>query len=581
MPKHYFFLCFFFLFYATNSQSISQNKKASLTFEQLSDSLAVINKKDKKYPFFLQLYLNKAKKEQHTEHLFEAYYKYSGYEPSAQKAHIYTDSLLLIAKKLPQVYYIRALQAKATNYYYEKDYINSLKYELQALNKINKETDSYAFYKSIYSIGLVYFHIQEYNKAYTYFNQARVYFQKSTDYSHVQGYFNSLYREAFALYYLNNYSESKNLIKNGLNKKKLLKADDAYKLSYFKYVLALNLYREKQYAESITLLEDQIDLIIANNDFANLATLYYYLGENYHELKNEEQAVFYFNQIDRIFKEQHYSSPEIKEAYTYLIKYYQQKNIPAKELFYTNRMIEVMQYLQSEYKSLSVSLHYNFDVSKLLSEKKRLENDLNSKNKGTMYMGVLGTMIIVILLIFATYNYRKRKQYVKNYHDLLQQRKSKNTSLNVAVHSKIPNVLEVVNDTNKNNSAKELNDKTINKLVPLFDAFEKKHDFLNNEVNLNYLALQWNTNRTYLSEFINVHKQKTFNDYVNSLRVSYFLDEAEQNKKWYKLKVQAIAEKLGFSSARSFSNAFLKETGMSPSFYIQKKKNETKNDVHL
>src|SRR5690606_1316754 len=149
---------------------------------------------------------------------------------------------------------------KATNYYYEKDYINSLKYELQALYKINKEKEPYAYYKSIYGIGLVYFHIQEYDKAYHYFNRARVYYQKSTDYSHVQGYFNSSYREAFALYYLNNYAESTDLIQTGLNKKNLLKPKDvAYKISYFNYVLALNMYREKHYTESIALLKDQIN----------------------------------------------------------------------------------------------------------------------------------------------------------------------------------------------------------------------------------------------------------------------------------------------------------------------------------
>ena len=53
----------------------------------------------------------------------------------------------------------------------------------------------------MYNICLVYFHIQEYLKAYSHFNQARTYFEKESSYDHIQGYFNSLYREAFTLYY--------------------------------------------------------------------------------------------------------------------------------------------------------------------------------------------------------------------------------------------------------------------------------------------------------------------------------------------------------------------------------------------
>ena len=219
MLKYYFFLSVFWVFLSVNGQSVLRYNKDSFTFKQLNDTLKVANREDGTYQQFLQLYLEKAKKEQHTKHLFEAYYKLSGYEADPQKAHSYTDSLLNIAQKLPDAYYVRALQTKATNYYYQKDYINSLNYELQALHKINKEKEPYAYYKSIYSVGLVYFYIQEYNKAYRYFNQARVYYQESTDYSHVQGYFNALYREAFALYYLNNYAESTQLLQTGLNKK--------------------------------------------------------------------------------------------------------------------------------------------------------------------------------------------------------------------------------------------------------------------------------------------------------------------------------------------------------------------------
>lgn len=583
MLKQYFLLCLLCVFFRANSQSVLKYNEDSFSFNQLNDSLDNASREDGSYQYFLQLYLNKSKKEQNASHLFEAYYRLSSYEPSAEMAHIYADSLFEVAEKLPELYYIRALQTKATNYYYEKDYINSLKYELQALNKIDQEKEPYVYYKSIYSVGLVYFHIQEYSKAYHYFNQARVYYQASADYSHVQGYFNSLYREAFALYYLKNYAESTHLIQTGLTKKHLLKPNDAAsKISYFNYVLALNLYRQKHFTESIALLKDQISTLDLKNDFANLATLYYYMGLNCQQLNNKEEAVVYFKKVDSIFKYHVYSNPEIKEAYSCLIAYYRELNNTKSELYYTNRMIEVLQFLQTEYQLLSNSLHYNFDINSLQNDKQRLENDLNSKNLYTRYFILLGIAIVLCLLFITVYNFRKKKEFLKNYNDLLQQRahlpaplpaNEKEAPAYSTVHSLAENHNEWVNYTlpafNEIKEAPAIDGKILKELMGRLHTFEETAAFLNKEISLNDLAQQWNTNRSYLSQFINSYKEKSFTDYLNGLRIAYFLDKVDTDKRWHKYKIQAVAEQLGFSSARSFSAAFLKTTGMSPSFYLQ------------
>lgn len=589
MLKYYFFLGVFWVFFSVNGQSILRYNEDSFTFKQLNDTLNTANKKDGTYQLFLQLYLNKAKKELDTKHLFEAYYRFSGYEPSAKIAHIYTDSLFDIAKKLPEFYYIRALQTKATNYYYEKDYINSLKYELQALHKINKEKEPYIYYKSIYGIGLMYFHIQEYDKAYHYFNQARGYYQTGKDYNHVQGYFNSLYREAFALYYLNRYKESVNLIQTGLNKKNLLRADDvAHKISYFNYVQALNLYREKHYTESVALLKEQIAAIASKNDFANLATLYYYMGLNYQQLNNKAEAVVYFKKTDNIFTTHNYSNPEIKEAYPHLINYYREQKNVNQELFYTNRMIEAMQYLQREYQSLSGTLHYKFDIQKLQADKERLENDLNKQGA----FAFAGGIIALLLFVIAIRNSRKKRMYLKNYNNLLKER-SVQQEQDTVENNELYNMVtinqtkelaayqwvlysETVLTAKESRDNNPISKKIWDELTDCITTFEKEKQFLRC-MNLNDLVNEWNINRTYISKFINQTKGKQFTDYLNDLRVDYFLKASATDKKWNKLKIEAIAQNLGFTSARSFSSAFLKKTKVSPSFYL--KKEEEKEDL--
>lgn len=585
MLKYYFFLSVFWVFLSVNGQSVLRYNKDSFTFKQLNDTLKVANREDGTYQQFLQLYLKKAKKEQHTKHLFEAYYKLSGYEADPQKAHSYTDSLLNIAQKLPDAYYVRALQTKATNYYYQKDYINSLNYELQALHKINKEKEPYAYYKSIYSVGLVYFHIQEYDKAYRYFNQARVYYQKSTDYSHVQGYFNALYREAFALYYLNNYAESTQLLQTGLNKKNLLRADDVtYKLAYFNYVLALNRYRQKNYTESIALLKNQINVIASNNDFANLATVYYYMGLNYQQLNSKDEAVAYFKKTDAIFKDYNYSDPEVKDAYTYLINYYKEQTNLTQQLFYTNQLINVTQFLQQEYKQLNKILHHKFDTKELLAAKADLEKELQKQNAFTSYLAGGAVLIVLFLGGMVLYNNRKKHRYLENYNALL-----KKLNIQTAQNTVTDPIYQVVPLKQLNNlSADEwtkyqgipqkqtkakvkniISKKLWNDLTNWIDTFEKEEQFLQ-ALTLNDLVNQWQINRTYISNYINQAKGKQFTEYLNDLRINYFLKVSATDKKWYFLKIEAIAEALGFSSARSFSKAFEKNTKMSISFYLKK-----------
>lgn len=583
MARFYIFLSICFVYLVAKSQSSLKFNEDNFTLKQLNDSLENMDTTNKKYRSFLNLYLKKSKNANSDRHLFEAYDKLYGMAHSSDNIHAYADSLFIISKKLPKNYFTRALQSKATAFYFEKDYINSLAYELKILNTIDKVIDPYSYYKSMYNIGLVYFHIQEYEKAYNHFNQARTYFESESSYNHVQGYFNSLYREAFTLYYLKKNEKSTKLLNIGLNKKNLLKPDDIlFKTPYFNYVLGLNLFQEKQFQKSMDLLKANISNIAANDDFANEATIYYYIALNYWHLNNKEQAVVFLKKIDVIFVNHNYSNPEIKDAYTYLINHYQEQDDVKEELHYTNQLLDVMKYLQIEYKQLAGTLHNTIDIKTLINDKERLEKDLNNKSIYNLYFTTTGITIALCLLIITIYNYRKRKEFLKNYNDLLKQREplpiqeSADESYPIVSNSLNPlainidewgkYILPVINDVK---DTPIVDDKILKELTAHLNTFEKNHLFLNKDINLNDLANQWNTNRTYLSQFINSYKEKSFIDYLNSLRIAYFLDKVDTDKKWTKYKIQAIAELLGFSSARSFSSAFMKSTGMSPSFYLQ------------
>lgn len=584
MIKFYSVLIVLLLFWNTNAAVVQKDSLVDISFKELIDTLVKTNPSNPEYEKLLKQYLYKAKTEGKKEYLFEGYYNYISAQHTGDEMHKYTDSLFMLARDLPKIYYIKAIQGRASAYYFEKNYQKSLEFELKALNLIDKVKDPYNYYKGVYGIGQVYFYMQSYEKAYNYFNEARTYFEKQDGYDHLQGYFNSLYREGYALYYLKQYKSSTDLLHKGLNRLHLLKQGDLLvKKPYFDYVLGLNLYQQQQYSESLHILKKALVTIKKNDDFANEAIVYYYIGLNYWKQNDKNDGLVYFKKVDEVFKAHKYSNLEIVEAYNYIIQYYKEAKNTEQELYYTNQLLNVTLHLQEEYKFLSDVLHNKLDIKGLQNEKARLERDLNHRSNLILYI-ILGSVAVVFGLVF--YNVKRRKEYKRKYNDLLEYRKGRvvpetKESLYTETSEKQMNYsLEHISwyefalpAVEKNKALTgEISDHVVKELLEQLDAFEQKKAYLGKNITLNDLAVEWNTNRSYLSQCINTYKGKSFIEYINSLRISYFLDMLDTDPKWLKYKIESVADLLGFSSSRSFSNAFVKITGMPPSYYIQELK---------
>ena len=78
-----------------------------------------------------------------------------------------------------------------------------------------------------------------------------------------------------------------------------------------------------------------------------------------------------------------------------------------------------------------------------------------------------------------------------------------------------------------------------------------------------------NTNTKYLSKIINHHKNKSFINYVNDLRVEYSIEQLKESDVLKSYTIQGIAEEVGFNSAESYSSAFKKSTGIKPSYFLR------------
>jgi AraC-like DNA-binding protein len=85
--------------------------------------------------------------------------------------------------------------------------------------------------------------------------------------------------------------------------------------------------------------------------------------------------------------------------------------------------------------------------------------------------------------------------------------------------------------------------------------------FLKNGINIELAAKQLNTNRTYLSDYVNTYLQKTFKEWISELRIN----EAKKLLLQYPgSSITDICEMAGFSDKSNFGRLFTKQTGMSP-----------------
>jgi YesN/AraC family two-component response regulator len=101
----------------------------------------------------------------------------------------------------------------------------------------------------------------------------------------------------------------------------------------------------------------------------------------------------------------------------------------------------------------------------------------------------------------------------------------------------------------------------------LNDFLLARKPFLQHSYSLGQLAESIGVPLHHLSAFINQHYDISFNDLINKCRINYcivtFLKETWQNK-----KIETIARESGFNNRNTFSTAFKKFTGMTPSNYF-------------
>lgn len=118
-----------------------------------------------------------------------------------------------------------------------------------------------------------------------------------------------------------------------------------------------------------------------------------------------------------------------------------------------------------------------------------------------------------------------------------------------------------------------INESTVKHILNKLENFESKKKFLNKNLRLSDLALEFNTNDKYLARVIKVKTGKIFNYYVNDLRFAHLEKLIKEDASVKQKKVKEISAYLGYSSPEAFTNLFRERFGVSPTQYFKEDSN--------
>ncbi|MDR6967330.1 AraC-like DNA-binding protein [Flavobacterium arsenatis] len=286
------------------------------------------------------------------------------------------------------------------------------------------------------------------------------------------------------------------------------------------------------------------------------------IGRFYDAKKEPEKAIKYASEV--LFLEKKSKSPfERHLAYATLANSYESigdKNLSNQYLSLYSTLVDSIN--KEEKRSIELPMEH------IISDKE----ESFSKTIGDLLL-IIGSIILILLLAGWLLWKRQNRILQKKHKKVIEELIAKKNTL-LLREEEATNLIDNDNPTQR---SLNIRDKTVESLLLKLEKFEKSKKFIKNEVSLTWLANYMNTNTKSLSEIIRQYKEESFNDYINKLRIKYIVELLYDEPKHREYKISYLAEICGFSSREVFTTVFKKETGISPSYFI----NNLKKDLDI
>ncbi|MFK7747516.1 MAG: helix-turn-helix domain-containing protein [Kordia sp.] len=563
MKKSVLFLLFFIV-----GMSVFAQKQEDLLeeFNTLKTKFRDTSISSEKRKTLSKGYLEKAKKSGEKRFIGRGYYLFTINNPSKEDKLTYLDSTIYVTKDLKDdpVFPVHAYMFKGFLLSGANDYQKALDYFVTAQSVAKFKNDLSSQYYIKYNIALLKRFLGEYEEAETLFLECKKIEESSKDVNQKSP-IKTLFQLSSIYYETEQIEKCTEINKEGIQLAKTLGNES----KYYSFVAneGINLNVKGDYKASIDSLEKGY-LHLKEGD---QQVIDFYLGRSYYLSGEKEKGLNYFKKVDATFNQTNDLYPPLIGAYEYLINDSKRKKDKESQLYYTNQLLKIDSILDKNYKYLLNTIVKKYDIPRYVSERDdtivALENENEQVIKQNRNIMLVSVLISVITLGGLLYYYRLKKVYEKRYNDIV-----KNSSAIIEEEIK-------VEDTNlKPILAVGIDQDIVEDVLKNLHEFEQGEAYLMKQITLKDVAKIVKTNSKYLSKIINVYKGKNFATYINDLRINYLINHIQQDTKYQKYTIRATAEEIGFTNSESFSRAFQKNTGLKPSYFIKKvRENQEKN----
>jgi AraC-like DNA-binding protein len=558
--KH--FLKIIFVFLLSSSYSFGQKGIDTLKGKSYTYLIQKILSKDNNFKTkdFLSNYLiKKAKREKNTKFIIGGYHA-KAYIYDDEIMLKYCDSIIALSESYSdESYPLEAFQLKGDYFLRNKRYKKALDNYLKVSFYANKFKNELLVFNSDYNIGIIKRLINEKESALKLFKKSYLFAKNNTTKIEEEDLLISLKSLANIYNDLNLPDSSSYYNKIGIEES--IRTNKIRYFNHFSLNEGVSLVLKRKYKKAIDTLEKYIPYFENKNRRTNLSLAYYFCGEAYLNTANKLKAINYFKKLDTIFQNQNSIYPESRKGYEHLINYYKKKKDLNSQLEYINKLMKVDSTLHSQEIYINKKIFKGYDIPKLKSEKEAI---LITKQETEIKFLIILSLTLALLIVitgFLIYQNKKRKLYKIKFEELLNNDTSNNDTSNNVGNKSIKVPKEIVND-----------------ILFKLEKFESDKEYLSKKITLNSLARKIDSNTNYLSKVINYSKDKSFSNYINSLKIKHITQRLKKDLTLRKFTIKAIASEAGFNNSESFSKAFEKINGIKPSYFLRElDKLNTKN----
>ena len=561
----YRFLLLICLFISLKTFAQTEKKQVPATmfsFDQL-DSLFKYSQNDdfKLLESYAQKMLNISRKNTNVPQKKKAFYNLAlAYKRQGQKIELTTtiDSLEYYATQTKDVYMLsNCFNLKGTVAYEEGNLTAAFTHYKKVIAINEASDDPYMTLVALNNIAMIKKELQAPQEALKdVYTALHGFIKEKESYSEIsaQHLIGELYLDMYRMNSNPIYLDSTKLyIESGLKKSKLYK--DTFGYFLFLSTKGQWLQETKQYDKALETFQEALVYFEENDDFKWKVFLFLYLGRLYDELQDHKATITVLEKASTLLADKDFHFNDTPEIYLLLAKNYFHAQNHEKADWYLEKYKSFSNKIQQDNRKLFAKLHTAYDV--LILEKKISQIETKATRKQYIILLITITSIVMVGLV-ALFYYQKNRNNSKRLAEILD-KLERSTQKDT-----IPTTLNI----------QKIEDTEVQRILASLDELEKAEYYLAANCTLNSVAKEIDTNTTYLSKIVNEYKGKSFANYLNEYRINKVLIKLKTEKKYHQYTLKYIAEQFGFPRHETFSRVFKKQTGISPSYYLKKLKND-------